>query len=220
MKIFEGIKDVKEYLKREKNKNKSIGFVPTMGYLHDGHMSLINKSIEENDITVVSIFVNPVQFGPTEDFEKYPRDKNRDIGLCRNAGVDVLFIPAVEEMYPKGYNTYVEVKRITDKLCGASRPGHFTGVATVVTKLFNIVEPDRAYFGQKDAQQAVVIIRMVNDLNMDVQVVVCPIVREESGLAMSSRNVYLNKEERTQALVLYQSLVNARNNVERGERIH
>lgn len=183
-----------------------VGFVPTMGYLHEGHASLIRRSAEENGLTVLSIFVNPLQFGPNEDFDRYPRDERRDLSVAAAAGADLVFMPPVEEMYPEPMRTKVAVSGLTERLCGASRPGHFDGVATVVSKLFHLVQPDRAYFGLKDAQQVSVIARMVSDLNMPVDIVPCPIVREPDGLAMSSRNVYLSPEERRQALVLSQTL--------------
>ena len=197
---------------------KEVGFVPTMGYLHEGHLSLIRRARSENDVVVVSIFVNPTQFGPNEDFDRYPRDLRRDEELCKREGVDFIFYPSVEEMYPEGFSTFVEVEKLTENLCGKSRPGHFRGVATVVTKLLNIVHPTRAYFGEKDFQQLQVIKRLVRDLNIPVEIVGCPIVREEDGLAMSSRNVYLNKEERKSALSLYQGLRLAKELFERGER--
>ena len=197
---------------------KEVGFVPTMGYLHEGHLSLIRRARSENDVVVVSIFVNPTQFGPNEDFDRYPRDLRRDEELCKREGVDFIFYPSVEEMYPEGFSTFVEVEKLTENLCGKSRPGHFRGVATVVIKLLNIVHPTRAYFGEKDFQQLQVIKRLVRDLNIPVEIVGCPIVREEDGLAMSSRNVYLNKEERKSALSLYQGLRLAKELFERGER--
>ncbi len=218
MKIFSKIDDLKRKLKEEREKGKSIGFVPTMGYLHEGHLSLVRQSIKENALTVVSIFVNPIQFGPGEDFERYPRDMERDKRLLEKEGVHYLFFPSNEEMYPTGFKTFVEVAELGKKLCGKSRPGHFRGVTTVVLKLFNIVQPDRAYFGQKDAQQAIIIKKMVKDLNLDVDIVVMPIVREEDGLAMSSRNVYLNEEERKNATVLYKSLKEAEKMIKMGER--
>ncbi|MBM4463521.1 MAG: pantoate--beta-alanine ligase [Chloroflexi bacterium] len=184
----------------------SVGFVPTMGYLHEGHLVLARRAKAENDIAAVSIFVNPAQFGPTEDFARYPRDPDRDLALLEKEGVDWVFMPSVEDMYPQGSSTWVDVEKVTDRLEGAIRPGHFRGVATVVAKLFNIVQPTRAYFGQKDAQQVVVIKRMVADLNMNLEIVVVPTVREPDGLAMSSRNVYLNPQERQAALVLWKSL--------------
>jgi pantoate--beta-alanine ligase len=184
-----------------------VGLVPTMGYLHEGHASLVRRSAGDNGLTVLSIFVNPLQFGPNEDFERYPRDERRDVSLASAAGADLVFIPSVEEMYPEPMRTRVSVSGITERLCGASRPGHFDGVATVVTKLFNIVQPDRAYFGLKDAQQVAVVARMARDLQLPVDIIPCATVREDDGLALSSRNVYLSPEERRQALVLSQSLV-------------
>jgi pantoate--beta-alanine ligase len=177
-----------------------------MGYMHEGHASLIRRSVQENGLTVVSIFVNPLQFGPNEDFERYPRDEKRDLAVARQAGADLVFMPSVSEMYPEPTKTTVRIAELTEGLCGASRPGHFDGVGTVVCKLFNIVQPDRAYFGLKDAQQVAVIAQMTADLNIPVEIVPCPIVREEDGLAMSSRNVYLSPEERRQALILSQTL--------------
>jgi pantoate--beta-alanine ligase len=200
------------------NKNKSIGLVPTMGYLHQGHISLVEKAKKEADLVVVSIFVNPLQFGENEDFSTYPRDLDRDAALAEQAGVDYLFIPDVEEMYPQPTQTNVTVKNITEVMCGRSRPGHFDGVATVVSKLFNIIQPDYAYFGQKDAQQIAVIEQMVSDLNSPVQIRPCPTLREEDGLAMSSRNVYLSSEEREQAVILYQTLQSSVQNIQQGER--
>ena len=216
--IVETIREIQELINKERQQGKGIGFVPTMGYLHEGHLSLIRRAKAENSFVVVSIFVNPTQFGVGEDYETYPRDLERDAAMAKDAGADVIFHPSVKEMYPTGYKTYVEVVGITEKLCGASRPGHFKGVTTVVSKLFNIVKPDRAYFGQKDAQQVAVIQNMVLDLNMGVQVIPCPIVREEDGLAMSSRNTYLSGEERQAALILSKSLFKAVELIERGER--
>ena len=187
--------------------SRSIGFVPTMGALHEGHLSLVRRAKEENDITVVSIFVNPLQFGPSEDLGKYPGDTEGDADRLRKAEVDILFMPDKSLMYPEGFSTYVEAGKISEKLCGAFRPGHFRGVTTVVAKLFNIVKPTRAYIGQKDFQQAVIINRMVKDLNMDVDVIVCPTIREHDGLAMSSRNLYLNAEERKAATAINKCLV-------------
>lgn len=206
IKVFRTAKETKRFIKKERKKKRSIGFVPTMGYLHEGHLSLIREARKNNDLVVISIFVNPAQFGPKEDYKRYPRDFRRDKRLAERAGVDVIFYPSTKEMYPDGYHTSVEVTDITERLCGKSRPGHFKGVTTVVTKLFNIVQPDVAYFGQKDAQQAIVIRRMVEDLNMDLKIKVMPIIREPDGLAMSSRNVYLSKKERLDARVLYESL--------------
>lgn len=190
-----------------------------MGYLHEGHISLIKRARGENDVVVVSVFVNPTQFGPNEDFDSYPRDEQRDAALCKEAGCDILFMPTKEDMYKQNYSTYVEVQGLTEGLCGAKRPGHFRGVTTVVTKLFNIVKADRAYFGQKDAQQLAVIKRMVADLDMDIEVVGCEIVRDVYGLALSSRNTYLSEDERKQAPVLYKSLVKAKEAIENGERV-
>ena len=192
----------KNYLVR----TKKIGFVPTMGALHDGHLNLVKRSREENDITVASIFVNPTQFGPNEDFQQYPRDMDGDSEKLRREGVDILFLPDTGNMYQEGHLTRIEVEKLSDKMCGAFRPGHFRGVATVVAKLFNVVKPTRAYFGQKDYQQTVVIKRMVSDLNMDIDVVVCPTIREKDGLAMSSRNAYLDKGQREAATVIYRCL--------------
>lgn len=199
------------------NKNKTIGFVPTMGYLHDGHLSLIERAQAECGCVVASIFVNPLQFGPQEDFESYPRDAERDARLAERSGVDILFIPDTKEMYPKTPLTTISVAKVTDSLCGASRPGHFDGVATVVAKLFNLIQPDKAYFGLKDAQQIAVIKQMVTDLNMPVDIVPCPTVREPDGLAMSSRNVYLSDEERKQATVLYRALKTAEQKLSSGQ---
>jgi pantoate--beta-alanine ligase len=195
-----------------------VGLVPTMGYLHEGHLSLVRQSIKDCASTVVSIFVNPSQFGPGEDFEKYPRDERHDLVMLEQAGVDVVFMPTPEEIYPAGYDTWVEVGGITERLEGAVRPGHFRGVATVCNKLFNIVQPSSAYFGQKDAQQVLVIQKMVAELNMNLEVVVMPTVREPDGLAMSSRNSYLNPDERRAATVLYRSLTLAKKMHCKGER--
>jgi len=218
MVVVERIQEMKDIVKRLKKEGKSIGFVPTMGYLHEGHLSLVRLSKQQNDITIMSIFVNPIQFGPNEDYERYPRDFERDKTLAGKEGVDYIFYPSVEEMYPEDFKTVVSVKKITEMMCGKSRPGHFDGVATVVLKLFNIVNPDRAYFGQKDAQQLAVIKQMVKDLNLDVEIVPCPIVREQYGLAMSSRNVYLSEEERKSATVLYRALNLAKEMIEKGEK--
>lgn len=192
-----------------RSRSGEVGFVPTMGYLHDGHMSLLKTAREKSGLVVLSIFVNPLQFGPNEDFERYPRNTERDLQLAEAAGADIVFLPEVKEMYPREIRTTVSVSGITSRLCGASRPGHFDGVATVVSKLFQIVQPDKAYFGQKDAQQVAVVQQMVDDLNMPVEIVPCPTLREADGLAMSSRNVYLNGEERQQAVVLSQALQKA-----------
>jgi pantoate--beta-alanine ligase len=200
------------------NVSGSVGFVPTMGYLHEGHLVLVRRSCEENLHTVVSIFVNPTQFGPGEDFERYPRDEVRDLAQLREAGVAAVYLPSAAEMYPPGYQTYVDVEHVTRRLEGESRPGHFRGVATVVLKLLNAVTPDRAYFGRKDAQQLRVVQRMVRDLDLATEIVPCDIVREPDGLAMSSRNVYLSSEQRAAAPVLYQALCEARLAFESGER--
>lgn len=213
VKTVEEVKQAVRAAKRQAtvgNKIATVGFVPTMGYLHEGHASLIRKAREECAVVVLSIFVNPIQFGPNEDFGRYPRDPDKDLALASANGADIVFMPEVEEMYPQPIKTKVSVSGgITDKLCGASRPGHFDGVATVVSKFFHIVEPDRAYFGMKDAQQVAVIEQMVRDLNFNVTIVRCPIVRESDGLALSSRNIYLSQDERKQALVLSQSLQKA-----------
>lgn len=218
MEILTGIKETKQLIKLKKELGMKVGFVPTMGYLHEGHLSLIEQAKKENDFVVVSIFVNPTQFGQGEDFDRYPRDLERDVQLAEKAGANMIFAPEVREMYPTGYQTYVEVENATKYLCGKSRPGHFRGVTTVVNKLFNIINPDKAYFGQKDAQQTIVIKKMVNDLNMDTEAIVCPIIRESDGLAMSSRNFYLNQEERNQALVLNRSLQIAKDSINKGEK--
>jgi len=218
IKIIKTITEMKEVIKKYKKMNLSIALVPTMGYLHKGHLSLIEKAKENNDVVVVSIFVNPTQFGENEDYGVYPRNLERDSCLSEEAGADYVFKPSVEEIYPKGYNTYVKVEKITDKLCGASRPGHFRGVTTIVNKLFNIIEPNRAYFGLKDAQQVLVIMKMVEDLNLSTEIIPCPIIREKDGLAMSSRNVNLTKNERQIALVLSKSLFEAKDKVKAGER--
>ena len=210
---------IKRFLVTVNRENKTVGLVPTMGYLHKGHLSLIKKAKEENDLVVVSIFVNPTQFGPNEDFETYPRDILNDTNLAYKAGADIIFNPNVCDLYPEGSNTWVNVEGdITKVLCGASRPTHFRGVTTVVNMLFNIVEPDRAYFGQKDAQQVAVLTKMVNDLHMNVELVICPIVREADGVAMSSRNSYLSEEERAQAVILNEALQLACKAYKGGER--
>ncbi len=196
----------------------SVGFVPTMGYLHEGHLALVRQARAENSTVVVSIFVNPTQFGPGEDLATYPRDLDRDLELLEQEKTDIVFVPSGEEMYPRGFRTWVDVEKVTERLEGASRPGHFRGVATVVAKLFNIVQPTRAYFGQKDAQQAVVIKKMIADLNMNLEIVVVPTVRESDGLAISSRNSYLNPEERQSATVLFGALSLARQLWQFGEK--
>jgi pantoate--beta-alanine ligase len=197
---------------------KRVGFVPTMGALHEGHLSLVRRAKQETDVTVASVFVNPAQFGPDEDYLNYPRDLERDSGLLSREGLDILLAPPVEEIYPQGFETYVVPEQVSAPLEGEFRPGHFRGVATVVLKLFNIVQPDRAYFGRKDAQQCVVVSRLVRDLSLPVEIVVCPVVREPDGLAMSSRNAYLNEEERRAAAVLFRSLDRARALMQGGER--
>lgn len=218
MRIVESIKDVRATVKEWKAKGLKVGFVPTMGYLHEGHESLIRKASEENDRVVVSIFVNPIQFGPKEDLSTYPRDLERDSKVCESAGADIIFHPENEEMYFKDFSTFVDMNGLTAELCGKSRPTHFRGVCTVVTKLFNIVAPDRAYFGEKDAQQLAVIKRMVRDLNIDIEIIGCPIVREKDGLAKSSRNTYLSVEERNAATILNKSLTLAKEKIQAGER--
>lgn len=218
MRLVEKVEEMKEVAQTLRRQGKIIGFVPTMGYLHAGHLSLVRAARSETAITVVSIFVNPIQFGPKEDFHRYPRDLSRDRAMLEAEGVDYLFYPSSEEMYPPGFKTYVEVTRLQDVLCGRSRPGHFRGVATVVLKLFNIVSPDLAYFGQKDAQQAIIIQQMVRDLNLDVKIKVLPIVRDDDGLALSSRNAYLSQEERRAALAIPRSLKEAVRLVASGEK--
>lgn len=202
MVILKTIDEVRKQVKAWKKEGLSVGLVPTMGYLHEGHQSLIQKSVEQNDRTVVSVFVNPMQFGPNEDLESYPRDLDADAKLCEATGADMIFNPEPSEMYAEGFCSYVNMTGLPDALCGLTRPVHFKGVCTVVSKLFHIVTPDRAYFGQKDAQQLAIIMRMVMDLNMDIEIVGCPIIREEDGLAKSSRNIYLTPAERKAAVVL------------------
>ncbi|NQS76528.1 MAG: pantoate--beta-alanine ligase [Peptococcaceae bacterium] len=218
MDIFHTIPAVRDFVRQARAKGQVVGLVPTMGYLHEGHLELMRQAKKQCDIVVISIFVNPTQFGPEEDLATYPRDLNRDAAMAEGVGVDAIFNPGAEEIYPPGYSTYINVERLTEKLCGAARPGHFRGVATVVAKLFNIVRPDYAFFGQKDAQQALVIKRMTADLHMDVEVVVVPTVREQDGLAMSSRNIYLNPAQRQAALVLSRSLNEAAAAVKEGRR--
>ena len=218
MRVVKSVKEVRDAVKEWKAQGLSVGFVPTMGYLHEGHESLIKKAVKDNDRVVFSIFVNPMQFGPTEDLDKYPRDLERDSKLCENAGANLIFHPEKEEMYFEDFSSYVDINGLSDELCGKSRPIHFRGVCTVVTKLFNIVNPDRAYFGEKDAQQLAIIRRFVRDLNIDIEIIGCPIIREEDGLAKSSRNTYLSKEERQAALILSQSLNLAKDAINSGER--
>ncbi|MDR0271567.1 pantoate--beta-alanine ligase [Paenibacillus sp.] len=219
MKAVRTISELREHIQHLKNSSdlSTVGLVPTMGYLHQGHASLISAARGKSDIVVVSIFVNPIQFGPGEDFETYPRDEDRDLAVAEAAGADLVFLPSVDVMYPKPTKTKVAVSEVTSGLCGASRPGHFDGVTTVVSKLFHIVQPNHAFFGMKDAQQVAVIEQMVFDLNFNVTIVPCPIIREEDGLALSSRNVYLSPEERSQALVLSRSLRETKNALEIGQ---
>lgn len=217
MKVVGTIKEVRAFVKEWKRNGETVGFVPTMGYLHEGHGSLITKARENNDKVVVSIFVNPMQFGPSEDLDSYPRDLEKDSKFCESLGVDLIFHPEPEEMYHEDFSSYVDMSVLTEELCGLSRPVHFRGVCTVVNKLFNIVQPDNAYFGEKDAQQLAIIKHMVQDLNMDVNVVGCPIVREEDGLAKSSRNTYLSSEERQAALILSKTIELGKKLVAEGE---
>ncbi len=217
MDVVSKVNAMKEIAKEARAKGRKIGFVPTMGFLHEGHLSLIRKAKEIADMTVVSIFVNPTQFGEREDFGKYPKDLTRDADLAIAEGVDYLFTPSVEEIYPEGYSTHVEVKDLSEVMCGKSRPGHFRGVTTVVMKLFHIVLPTFAVFGQKDAQQAIIIKKMLQDLNMDVELVISPTVRHEDGLALSSRNSYLNEKERKAATVLYRALKEAERLIKDGK---
>lgn len=218
MLVVRGPLKIANILRLGKNKDKSIGFVPTMGALHEGHLSLIRAARKENKIVVVSIFVNPMQFGLKEDLGKYPRPLAKDLALCRREKVDFVFCPKPLDIYPEDYSTYIEVKGLSEVLCGKSRPGHFCGVATVVAKLLNIIQPDILYLGAKDAQQALIIKKMITDLNMPVKVKIMPIVREKDGLALSSRNIYLNKEEREDALVLSQALSLAKLLIKNGAR--
>lgn len=218
MKTIETVTEMVQLAKMWRQEGKRVGLVPTMGYLHQGHLSLAAAARQDCDIVVMSIFVNPTQFGPNEDYEAYPRDLSHDRALAEGAGVDYLFAPQPGDMYPNGYSTFVNVEGVTDHLCGAKRPGHFRGVATVVSKLFHIVQPEKAYFGQKDGQQVAVLRRMVADLNMPVEIIARPIVREADGVALSSRNVYLSAEQRQQAVVLSQGLARARDLFVQGER--
>lgn len=219
MKTIKNIKDLRIEIDMWKKAGLSIGLVPTMGFLHEGHKSLIERAVKENDKVVVSIFVNPIQFGPNEDYDKYPRNIKKDSKLCNDAGASLIFNPEVEEMYPdKTSLTFVNVENITNCLCGAKRPGHFQGVCTIVSKLFNIVAPNKAYFGEKDAQQLSVIKQMVKDLNFPIQIIGCPIVREKDGLAKSSRNTYLSTKERQAALILSKSLKKAKIAIANGEK--
>jgi pantoate--beta-alanine ligase len=218
MRICQTIGDMRAASRVARREGHRLGFVPTMGALHEGHLSLVRTAKARCDVVAVSLFVNPLQFGPTEDLAKYPRTFERDRALLEKEAVDFLFAPTPDEMYPEGAVTYVTVEGLSEKLCGRSRPGHFRGVTTVVAKLFHIVEPDLAYFGQKDAAQATIIRRMVQDLNLPVEIVVCPIVREPDGLAMSSRNAYLSPQERKSALVLHRALTQVKNRFDQGER--
>ncbi|MDE6434275.1 MAG: pantoate--beta-alanine ligase [Lachnospiraceae bacterium] len=218
MKISGSIKETRQQVKEWKKQGLSVGLVPTMGYLHEGHKSLIDRARKDNDKVVVSIFVNPMQFGPNEDLETYPRDLERDSKICEDGGVDLIFHPEVEEMYGPDFHGFVDMTVLPEKLCGASRPVHFKGVQTVVAKLFHIIPADRAYFGQKDAQQLAIIRRMVIDLDFDIEIIGCPIIREEDGLAKSSRNTYLSEEERKQAVILNASLEEAIQAIEVGEK--
>jgi pantoate--beta-alanine ligase len=217
MQIVSAIKDVKDLVKQWKSEGQTIGFVPTMGYLHEGHESLIKAARKNNSKVVVSIFINPLQFGPAEDYDSYPHDLERDSKICEGHGTDLIFHPAPEEMYPEDFFTYVDMSVLTEELCGLNRPGHFRGVCTVVSKLFHIVQPEHAYFGQKDAQQLAIIKRMVKDLSMDVEVIGCPIVRETDGLAKSSRNTYLSAEEREAALIISKTIAMGKSMVKQGE---
>ncbi len=218
MQIVKTIEELRPIIKGWRKEGLSVGLVPTMGYLHEGHKSLIVKAVSENDKVVVSDFVNPTQFGANEDLSSYPRDIDRDATLCEAAGASLIFHPEPEEMYAPDNCTFVDMNKLTKGLCGKTRPSHFSGVCTVVSKLFHIVTPDLAYFGEKDAQQLAVIRRMVRDMNFDIKIVGCPIVREEDGLAMSSRNTYLNQEERQAALILHKSLTLGENMIKAGER--
>jgi len=218
MEVISKVAELQERIKDWKLKGLTVGFVPTMGYLHEGHLSLVREAKKRNDRAAVSIFVNPKQFGPAEDYNVYPRDFNRDAALLEKEGVDLIFYPAVEEMYPAGYKTYVEVEDLENRLCGRSRPGHFRGVCTVVLKLFNLIQPDEAYFGWKDAQQVIILKKMVEDLNLPVKIRPMPLIREKDGLALSSRNIYLNPQERQASVVLYRSLELAEEIIKNGER--
>ncbi len=218
MRVIKKISEAGALAQKIREEGKTIGLVPTMGYLHQGHLSLIREARKDCQQVFISIFVNPTQFGPSEDYNSYPRDLQRDERLARKEGVDIIFAPSPGEMYPPGFHAFVEVEKLSQPLCGRSRPGHFRGVATVVAKLFNIIRPHIAYFGQKDAQQAIIIKRMAHDLNMDIEIKVLPIVRERDGLALSSRNQYLNEAERRAAPILYKSLQEAKRMIQSGER--
>lgn len=218
METISKINEARNIINEWKKQGLSIGFVPTMGCLHQGHLSLIEQARQENDKVIVSIFVNPLQFGPNEDFSRYPRSLDKDLEGCKNFGADLVFTPSLNELLPEKNLIYVDVDLLGNNLCGSSRPGHFRGVCTIVAKLFNILTPDKSYFGQKDAQQLAIITRMVKDLNFNTKIVPCPIVREADGLAMSSRNVYLTKEERKAATIISRSLTAAKSLLEQGER--
>lgn len=218
MKIVKTVQEVRQIVGAWRKEGCSVGFVPTMGYLHSGHGSLIEYSVKDNDKTVVSIFVNPMQFGPTEDLTSYPRDLEKDAALCESLGADLIFHPEPEEMYHTDFCSFTDITGLSDALCGLSRPIHFRGVCTVLNKLFNIVQPDRAYFGQKDAQQAAIVKQFVKDLNIPVEIIRCPIIREEDGLAKSSRNTYLSSEERKAALILSKAIFLGEKMVKDGEK--
>ena len=218
IKVVSTVCETRAQVKEWKNQGLTVGLVPTMGYLHEGHQSLIKKAVEENDRVVVSVFVNPIQFAPNEDLETYPRDLEADKRLCDSTGADLIFHPTPDEMYPDGFSTHIQMDNLTKELCGKTRPTHFGGVCTVVGKLFNIIQPDKAYFGQKDAQQLAIIKRMVRDLNFDIEIVGCPIIREPDGLAKSSRNTYLNADERKAALILSKAIKLGEELVADGER--
>lgn len=218
IKVVSTVCETRAQVNEWKKQGLTVGLVPTMGYLHEGHQSLIKKAVEENDRVVVSVFVNPIQFAPNEDLETYPRDLEADKRLCDSTGADLIFHPTPDEMYPDGFSTHIQMDNLTKELCGKTRPTHFGGVCTVVGKLFNIVKPDKAYFGQKDAQQLAIIKRMVRDLNFDIEIVGCPIIREPDGLAKSSRNTYLNADERKAALILSKAIKLGEELVADGER--
>lgn len=218
IRVVSTVKETRMQVKEWRKQGLTVGLVPTMGYLHEGHQSLIKKAVAENDRVVVSVFVNPIQFAPNEDLETYPRDLEADTKLCDSTGADLIFHPTPDEMYPEGFSTHIQMDNLTKELCGKTRPTHFGGVCTVVGKLFNIVQPDKAYFGQKDAQQLAIIKRMVRDLNFDIEIVGCPIIREPDGLAKSSRNTYLNADERKAALILSKSIELGKQLVAGGER--
>lgn len=216
MKVVKTVEDVRNFVNEQKKQGKSIGLVPTMGFLHKGHRSLIERARKENDAVIVSVFVNPTQFGPNEDYDNYPKDLESDMKMCEKCGVDLIFNPNPENIYEMHHKTYINVEDISGQLCGLSRPTHFRGVCTIVAKLFNISKADRAYFGQKDAQQLAILKKMVKDLNFDIELIACPIVREKDGLAMSSRNKYLTELEREDATVLYRSIQAAKAIIKKG----